>query len=644
MEILVVDNDENFLKLMENFLIDKGHDVVTASDGLAALDMLRDRTPDMIFVDYVMPNIDGGALCRILKSEPKFAGATIVLLSAVAAEEWTDCRTAGADVCVAKTPFRRIEKDISEVLDDPERAKALCAAGNVFGVEEIFPRGITEELLTSKKHYGKLLNKMTEGIFELNSDHRIVYANPSSLKILNKAEHEILGASLFDLFPDEHRRVIESILENTDRAICGPREGQQTLIENKYLILKLATLEGKENHTLLFIDDITDLKEVEKSLQETNEILNGILDSARSFSVILTDLKQNVLFWNSGAENIFGYSAEEMVGKHKITVLYPGNRCPHDAEIVREKLIEKKEAISFETIEITKGGAEIWMKIHLSPRLDRNGNAIGILGIGEDITDWKIIEEEKEELQTQLLRSRKLESILTLAGGAAHDFNNLMMGMQGHISLAMLALKRGMPVEEHLKSLEEQIRKGAELTNKLLGLARGGKELFAPANLNRILKTVTDSFQSSNRDILVEMALEKDLWPVEIDRRHMEMVLNNILKNSAEAVNGKGKIVVETKNRTLEEKEVKPHGLRAGKYVEISIADNGSGIDKQTMDRIFDPFFTTKFRGVEKGSGLGLSSVYRTVKNHDGMIRVQSRPPEGTVFRICLPASEKNRK
>jgi signal transduction histidine kinase len=122
----------------------------------------------------------------------------------------------------------------------------------------------------------------------------------------------------------------------------------------------------------------------------------------------------------------------------------------------------------------------------------------------------------------------------------------------------------------------------------------------------------------------------------------MERVVKNILQNSAEAVKADGQITVRTKNVSLGEQEVKPHKIRAGKYIEISIADNGIGMDKDIMDKIFDPFFTTKSRGAERGCGLGLSSVYRTVKNHDGMIKVQSKPSQGAVFRVYLPAPVKS--
>ncbi len=640
MQFLVVDNDRVFLKLMEKLLVKAGHEVLKAHDGLAALDILKNNSPDFIFIDYVMPNIDGGVLCKILKRDPGLAKSFLVILSAIAAEEWVECGGWEADACLAKTPFHIMKKDILNVIYYPEWARQYCAGGKVIGIDAISPRTITKELLTSKKHYNSLLNKMSEGILELNSKYRIVYANPSALSIFDKPEHDILGLFIVDLFPEEQRKQIDSLVRNGKEGFVGPDEDKVISFKNQFLALKSTVLEGAEGHSLFIIEDITDLKKTEISLRETNSFLNSLLDSSQAYSIVSTDLERKIIFWNKGAEKMFGYAAEEVVGKKKIDILYPRDFDEEILNEVRRMIVEKRDSVSFFTPELNRNGEALWLKIHLSPRIDRNGEVAGILGIGENITGLKKIEEEKEELHNQILQSRKLESIGTLAGGVAHDFNNLLMGIQGHISIAMLKSEKGKSVSENLRSIEDFVLKGANLTNKLLNLAKGAKLPVSPKNVNAILEESLELFGNCGRNVKVQASLSENLWLVDVNKVQIEQVFSNVFDNALDAMGGEGTLTVSTRNKVLQEQHVKPYKLSPGNYVEISVGDTGVGMDRKTLEKIFDPFFTTRKRGTERGAGLGLATVYTTVKNHAGMIRVQSEVGEGSTFTIYLPASK----
>lgn len=387
MQILLVDNDPIFLKIITRFLSDGGHDVFTSPDGLSALDMAAECSPDFIFIDHVMPNIDGGTLCRILKSDPHFASSFIVILSAIAAEEWQRSGNHGADACIAKAPFDKMKNYLTDVIEAPEKAKAYCAAGKVIGIGDLYPRAITKELLSSKLHLNSLLDNMSEGIIELNTDRRIVYANPFSLEIFNKIETEILGLSIFDLFTKDQKADLESLLPNKPIGEHEPPAQQLLTFGSKHLSLKLICLKGDESHLLLIINDITEIRNNELNLIEANNFLNSIFDSSSSVSIISTDLDQNIVFWNKGAENLFGYSANDVVGKRQISILYPTDREIEQAKNIRETVLNKKMPVSFNIKERTKDGEEIWVKVHSSPRVDENEKICGILGIGEDITE-----------------------------------------------------------------------------------------------------------------------------------------------------------------------------------------------------------------------------------------------------------------
>ena len=641
MRCLLVDNDPVFLKLMEKILVKEGHEILTAPDGLSALDILQEFVPDFIFVDYVMPNISGSTLCRILRKKTALKDSFIVILSAVAAEDWANRVLCDADAYIAKTPLNNIKNDILRVMGDKKAAREYCAEGNVIGIDAITPRVITRELLTSASHYNSLLNQMSEGILELNREKRIVYANPSSLAIFEMPEHEILGKSIFDLFTNEQRDRIDILVRRNNNCFHSHDEDRLIHSGKKHLAVNVTSLEGCNNHSLVIIEDITDLKTTEISLRDTNIFLNSILDSSHSYSIVSTDLDQNIIFWNKGAEKMFGYTAEEMLGKNKIRILYPDEEIDRISREIAAGVREKRDSVSFDTREITKNGEEIWVKIHLSPRVEPDGKVVGILGIGEDVTELKKIEEEKEELQNQVLQSRKSESIGTLAGGVAHDFNNLLMGIQGHISIAMLNAGPDSPLRENLKAIEEFVIKGANLTDRLLNLAKGAKGPVSPKNLNALIQRALKDLDKEKKDVEIKTVLAEDLWKVDVTETQMIQVFLNLFANAVEAMNGQGSLIVKTENRILNETFVKPHKLSAGKYVGATVEDTGIGMDQQILQKIFDPFFTTRSKGPKKGSGLGLATVYATIKNHKGMIKAKSSPGKGTVFELFLPVSKK---
>lgn len=394
MDILAIDNDPIFLKFIENFFSEEGHTVLTAHDGLSALDVLKSFSPELLFIDYVMPNIDGKVFCQLLRKNPQYKSVYIVLLSAIAAEEWTDVKNIGADACIAKGPLSKMKGHLAQVLADPVGAAKYCAAGNVIGLQDVYPRLITKELLDSRRHFESLLEKMAEGILELNADKRVVFMNPAARKILDQSSDSILGCLLGDLLPRVQNSVVERLLSEENQP--GTQGRSTGLIEagDQFITIKIVPLMSADSHSLIILNDISDHKRAENNLRETNQFLKGILNSSSSISIISTDLDQNILFWNQGAEDLFGYSAGEVVGKHKISILYPGPQEENLASELNALLQGEKKGVSCELAEKAKDGRILRMKLHLSPRSDENGEVVGILGIGEDITLQKKAEED----------------------------------------------------------------------------------------------------------------------------------------------------------------------------------------------------------------------------------------------------------
>jgi CheY-like chemotaxis protein len=195
------------------------------------------------------------------------------------------------------------------------------------------------------------------------------------------------------------------------------------------------------------------------------------------------------------------------------------------------------------------------------------------------------------------------------------------------------------PNYEMLKQIEEQVQSGADLTRQLLGFARGGRYEVKPTDMNRIIEKSSSMFGRTKKEISIRRKLDKNLWSAEVDRNQMAQVFVNLYVNAWQAMLGGGKISLETENVLLDDEQTLPNSVKPGKYVKITVADTGIGMDDKTRERIFDPFYTTKEMG--RGTGLGLATVYGIIKGHKGMINVYSEPGHGTTFTIYLPASEK---
>jgi len=215
-KILVVDDDQLILEFMKDFLSKEGHDVVTAEDGLIALEILRTYTPDIIFVDLVMPNIDGKRLCRIIRGTKRLKNVYLVLISAILAEQDNDITEMGVNTCIAKGPFNEMAQHILAVLDQTDLLSPRPFSKEIIGIEGMYPRRATRELLSIKKHFELILEGMSEGVLEITSEGRIVYANQRARLLAGMSEEKLLGSKFIELFSEGDRPRANEFLKAGD--------------------------------------------------------------------------------------------------------------------------------------------------------------------------------------------------------------------------------------------------------------------------------------------------------------------------------------------------------------------------------------------------------------------------------------------
>jgi signal transduction histidine kinase/CheY-like chemotaxis protein len=256
----------------------------------------------------------------------------------------------------------------------------------------------------------------------------------------------------------------------------------------------------------------------------------------------------------------------------------------------------------------------------------------------QELAERERAEKEKAQLEAQFQHAQKMEALGTLASGIAHNFNNILMGIQGYASLMLMDIDSAHPHYKRLKGIEQQVQSGSNLTKQLLGYAREGRYEVKTINVNDIVKETSDTFAMTKKDISVHLALAEDLNVIKADQGQLRQTLLNLYVNAADAMPRGGDLFLKSLNVTDLDMKGKPYTPKPGNYVLLTITDTGTGMDNKTIERIFDPFFTTK--GMSKGTGLGLASVYGIVKAHGGYIDVDSQKGHGTTFSIYLPASD----
>ncbi len=633
--ILVVDDEPRMCDSLKILLADRGYDIKTSNSGEEAITHVTNHPFDLVLLDVVMPGMDGYQVMDYLKRHhPELL--IIMMTGNASVDSAVGALRRGAYDYLSK-PFSHegLLKRVENALEQ-KRSKLE---------KEI----ISKKLELSEARYRYLVQNSPDIIFILSPEGEFRFINNTVEHLLGYESSSLIGRHFTSIVATEDSGKLNGYFQEigSQRAAAGHLELRLRQNSNgsapdssnrKHLIVEL-----RATHLPDVIDDergngTPGIYGIARDITASRQAREALRISEKKYSTILedieegyyeTDLDGNFIFFNQSFHKMLGYDRSELMGINCSHCMDPS--CVQKAREAMSNILETGvPARGLEWECIRKDGLRIIIDTSIFLTRNSDGQAMGFRGIIRNIT-------ERKRLESDLLQAQKMEAVGTLAGGIAHDFNNLLMGIHGYTSLMLVTSKPGTQDYDKLKSIEQHVQSGAELTKQLLGFARGGKYEVKPTHLSDLVVKSITLFGRTKKELTIHQKLRDDLWTAEVDRGQIEQVLLNLFVNAWQAMPGGGDIYVETDNIVIGKEGMMPFYVAPGNYVKISVADTGTGMDEKTMERLFEPFFTTKEMG--RGTGLGLASAYGIIKGHGGFINVSSKLGKGTVFDIYLPAT-----
>ncbi|MEW5910544.1 MAG: PAS domain S-box protein, partial [Thermodesulfobacteriota bacterium] len=514
----------------------------------------------------------------------------------------------------------------------------------------VLQKRMIEALFESENKWKNILVSTPQIGISIDPDERIIFANDFFLKFTGWEAHEVLGKNWFDLFipekiRNEIRNVFNAVMHSRDTLGYSSYENDIVTMSGELRSVAWSNVISKDTHgnitdvTCLGID-ITERKRSEDALRRSDQKFRELFNSITDL-IYTQDLEGRFLTVNPAMHTLFGYADDEFIGRKAADFMKPELR----ELFITEYLENLKSQGHYEGISsyFKKDGGKIYIEFRSKLVNPEHGQSY-ISGIGRDVTERILAEkvqnsaeEERERLQAQLVQSQKMESVGRLAGGVAHDFNNMLGVILGHAEIAMEKAGFLDPIRTDLEEILKAAKRSADLTRHLLAFAR--KEIIRPRVLD-LNDTVSGMLKMLRRligeDIHLIWMPGAELWPVKIDPAQIDQVLANLCVNARDAITGVGKINIETQNIVFDDAYCNRNpGFNPGAYVMLAVSDDGCGMNKETLEHLFEPFFTTK--DVGKGTGLGLATIYGIVKQNSGFINVYSEPGIGTTIKLYFP-------
>jgi two-component system, cell cycle sensor histidine kinase and response regulator CckA len=493
-------------------------------------------------------------------------------------------------------------------------------------------QALLDTLERSERRYRFLLDRAAEAVVVIQ-DGYLKFANPRVAELTGQSQKELLSRPFTEFIHPDDAPIVTKRHQQRMRGFEAPAlyafRLQQPNGETRWVEMKAALIEWEGSPaTLNFMTDITEHKLAEAALRDSEKRHRQLLESIQD-SVCVLDPEWRHVMVNDAAVRLTGIP-REMLLANKLTDLFPGvEDTPFFASFAQSMITRTATVVENEYH--FADGRRGWYQVQVYPVPQ------GILCISRDITDQKRMQEEQEKLHAQLQQAQKMEAVGQLAGGVAHDFNNMLTGILGYAALALEEAEEGTSLHTNLEEIQSAAQRSADLTGQLLAFAR--RQTVQPRVLD-LNKLVHNTLKLLRRLIPEEIELTwlpgAGLWRVKMDAVQVDQILTNLTVNARDAITGAGQITIETDNGSVNEMQCAGQvDCSPGDYVILTVNDTGHGMDAETLAHIFEPFFTTK--QMNKGTGMGLATVYGIIKQNGGFVNVYSEPDIGTAFRIYLP-------
>jgi len=479
-----------------------------------------------------------------------------------------------------------------------------------------------------------------------NSSDAIGFSSPEGKHwYQNKAFDELFGIigedppSTLYVSEEKGREIFKTIMSG----------GQWTGVLDMYtknreivpILLRAYAMKDIDNRITGLVGIHTDMsfqKEAEKALQESESKYRDLVDRTPDL-LYRTDLEGRITYISPSTQKLAGFSQEEAIGMKMAeeVYLYPEERNGFLKLLMRDGIVN-----NFEARLKRKDGSIWWASTNAHFIKDSNGEIYGVEGITRDITDLKYAEEERMRLESQLNREDKMRSLGLMAGGIAHDLNNILSGIVSYPDLILMKLPDNSPIRKSIETIKKSGQRAADVVADLLTIARGVSPQKDVLNLNFIIDEYLSSIEHKklfykNPEIDIQTEFKNDLFNLKGSEIHIKKILMNLIANAVESITDDGIISITTDNRYLDAPLKGYETINKGEYVYLKVSDNGSGIPSEDLDKIFEPFYTKKIMG-RSGTGLGLAVVWNSVQDHNGYINVKSNN-NGTTFEIYFNAT-----
>lgn len=611
-KVLLVEDNPGDVRLLQEFL----WDVTTAQFELMpverldrTLKLLNQESFDVILLDLSLPDSQG--LETFITLHRQAPAIPIIVLTGLDDENLA---------------LRAMQEGAQDYLVKGQVSGDLLVRCMRYAIER---QRIEEALRQSEERFRVALKNSPIVVFNQDKELRYTWIYNTSPGFINE---EILGKRDLDITAAADAQLVFDIKQRVLSTGIGIRkEVSITTAQGiRYFDLTVEPLRNEAQEVIgvtCASIDISDRKLAEEKIREQAALLDVTTDA-----IFVRDLDNRVILWNKGAENLYGWLVQEAYGKKVVELLYD-DEPPEEVEIALLTVINQGKWQG-ELPRVTKSGKKVLVSSRWSLVCQEDGTPKSILTVDTDIT-------EKKQLETQLFRAQRLESIGTLASGIAHDLNNILTPILAVSQLLPLKFPNIYSEHEHLlEILEDSARRGADLVKQVLSFARGveGKRMTLQVKhlIREVVKIIKQTFP---RSIEVCIDVAPDLWTVYGDSTQLHQVLMNLCVNARDAMPDGGSLTISAENLLIDENYARMNlDAKVGPYTVVTVADTGVGIPREIVERIFEPFFTTKELG--KGTGLGLSTVIGIVKSHGGFVNVYSEVGRGTQFKVYLPAAQ----